>query len=228
MIAAKKSAWFEYGFRYYNRYLLKKTFAQIAMDQLDLCEGSVLLCCNHVAWWDPLVLFFLNEQRWHKDAYGFMGHEGLTAYPFFRKLGAFSLDDRDARDVLRGFHYALSILQKKDALLIWFAQGEEKHPEARPLGFSPGLAKLYTLAKRQNIPFSLKFLSLRYDFLERKKPEILISTKNPYANNDPLAFEKIATEQLTTLTKTIASWTTNERRITPGFTPLLRRDGQEV
>ncbi|MCM3747735.1 lysophospholipid acyltransferase family protein [Paenibacillus pasadenensis] len=88
----------------------------------------VLYAANHVSWWDGLVLFQLTERLTRSDPYILMDERGLRQYPFFRRLGAFSVNRERPRDVLAALTYAEQRL--RSGCPVWiFPQGAITPPE---------------------------------------------------------------------------------------------------
>ena len=95
MIEANKSAVFEAFFHIYNRWLIRRFFHQVLLTQEaykpEQGKGSIYML-NHSSWWDSLMLFYLTKTVMNVDAVAMMEEEGLRRFPFFRKLGAFSIN----------------------------------------------------------------------------------------------------------------------------------------
>jgi 1-acyl-sn-glycerol-3-phosphate acyltransferase len=109
MIAANKSRVFESLFYIYNRWLLRRSLRQILLrqDAYQPDKGTAgIYMINHSSWWDALILFYLNKTVMHVDAVAMMGEDGLRRFPFFRKLGAFSIDSSSRRDIKASLLYA--------------------------------------------------------------------------------------------------------------------------
>ncbi|MBU9714745.1 lysophospholipid acyltransferase family protein [Evansella tamaricis] len=104
---------------------------------------------NHSSWWDSIILFYLNKTLLKVDGIGMMSLEGLTRFPFFRKIGAFSVDRSSIRSMIHSLQYASKELTNGKHLFL-FPQGEELHIETRPLRFLSGASYLHE--KNKNIP----------------------------------------------------------------------------
>jgi len=173
MIAARKSRAFERLFDRYNSRLLRRHFAAFHVDgdYADLsAPGPILLVANHQSWWDGLALFALNRRLLQRDAFALMSEAGLREFPFFRRLGAYSIDPSRPGDIRASLRYTAGLLNNPRALVCIFPQGEEKHVQARPLAFARGIGLLLASVQRPSIRVGT--LALRYDFLEHKLPEM--------------------------------------------------------
>jgi len=176
VIEATKRAWFEALFDLYNHRLLKKHFHTIYLSSSSAIPlpSQAVFCINHSSWWDALVLFHLNRHVLHKDLYVMMHEKGLTEYPFFRKLGAFSVNRDKPRDIIRSLSYSGKLLQEGKTVGL-FPQGDEFHLEKRPLHFLPGSISL--IEKYKQIP--LLPICFYYSFGHVKKPEVYIHIGEP-------------------------------------------------
>ncbi len=145
MIEAKKSRYFNYVFHIYNRWLLRRSFNQVTLSK-DSYEPENKHGCiymlNHSSWWDALILLYLNKTVLEADGIAMMGQEGLQRFPFFRKLGAFSIDTSSPGGIKSSLAYAAGQLARGKQLFI-FPQGAETHLEKRPLRFFSGVAYLH-------------------------------------------------------------------------------------
>lgn len=145
MIEARKSNAFTYFFHIYNRRLLRRSFHQIMLSKdsyQPINTQSCIYIVNHSCWWDGLIVFHLNQTILKIDGIVMMGREGLAKYPFFRKLGAFSVDTSSPGGIKTSLAYATRQLAAGKQLFM-FPQGEETHLEKRPLRFFSGVAYLH-------------------------------------------------------------------------------------
>ncbi|MCA1031006.1 lysophospholipid acyltransferase family protein [Bacillus timonensis] len=223
MIQANKSKLFARLFYPFNVFLLKKSFQNIYVTQKeDAFPPASIFILNHSSWWDGLLCFHLNQTLLKTDSYHMMHEKGLKQFPFFRKLGGFSINRNNPKDIVQSFQYAKKMLM--DNKSIWlFPQGDEFHLETRPLKFMPGIS--YLAEQVPHVPIIP--ICLYYSFRHKKKPEVFISIDNPIfitslkGNNRVLkakALEEMFTMQLDSLKNQII----NED--IQSFQPLLRRN----
>ncbi|ELK44587.1 lysophospholipid acyltransferase family protein [Halobacillus sp. BAB-2008] len=198
---ARKHPLIEWGFTRFNRWFLKKHFESIRVaSPPEVASRNVLFLINHSSWWDPLVIFHLNERLVQSDAYGMMGEEGIRRFPFFRSIGAFSVDKTDRRHLLESLKYSIRLLERQRTVWI-FPQGEEQHQEKRPLEFFSGIS--YIAEKTPDV--KVVPVSIYYSLEHTRKPNAYIEIGNPLPENEYLPlnrkqmtnyFEKCATDQL--------------------------------
>ncbi len=203
MIKAQKSRQFTQLFHLYNERLLKKSFYRVYLQ----CEmppptrGSTLYIANHSSWWDGLIAFYLTKKTIQQDCYAMMTEEGLNAYPFFRKLGGFSINKTNPKDVIRSLSYTKQLLEASKAVWI-FPQGAEYHLEKRPLEFEHGVSHLVMrIPDVQVIP-----ITFYYTFLHEQKPEVFIKIGQKFDSSELVSFnnkreltlylERVVTNQL--------------------------------
>lgn len=181
MITAKKSRSFSKGFHLYNTYwLLKRSFSSIYIKgSFSKRDTSALILVNHSSWWDGLVTFFLTQTACHLESYAMMSEAGIKDFPFFRRIGAFSVDVTKPRSVIETLSYSTDLLINKKA--VWmFPQGSEQPLEKRPLHFQPGSA--YLALKAPHVPIYI--VTYYYILLHEQKPRLYIEISSPINPDD--------------------------------------------
>jgi chlorobactene lauroyltransferase len=180
MLTARKN-WFLNKVLYTAVFLLpaRSAFHGIYLRQTAVTPSSqlpVLAYANHSSWWDANIISILNERVWHRDAYVMMEDTQLQRYQFFRYMGAFSVNRRDARQAVTSMRYAINILSGgSNRMLLMFPQGEILHNDQRPLDFFSGVGHI----ARQAALCAAYPIALRYEFIGEQKPEVFISIGDP-------------------------------------------------
>jgi 1-acyl-sn-glycerol-3-phosphate acyltransferase len=109
-----------------------------------------------------------------------MDEKQLRKYPFFRKLGAFSVDRSHPRNALNALEYAVDALQQDHSSLYIFPQGKIESEFINPMKFEWGLAWLYrSLPNVDFVPIATT-LNTRYS----EKPRLFISIGTPMRSNE--------------------------------------------
>ena len=185
MIAARKSALFNFGLRRLLWRTLRRRFHNIYLagrEHLDeLAPGHpVVGCVNHSNWWDGFVLYVLSHRLLPHEIYLAMEEKNLRQYRFFTWMGVFGLDLTSPRRVLSGMRYAIRLLRQKAAHgrppMIWmFVQGRLL-PAGTPIEVKPGALLLARQTVAQLLP-----LTLRYEWLRESRPSIFIDIGHPLA-----------------------------------------------
>lgn len=141
--------------------IIKAIFKVIVMVLFDLKvegteklpkEGPVIVCANHISWWDPPLVGIILDRPVH-----FMAKKELFKYPVFgyllRKLNAFPVD-RQGVDIA-AIRKGLSILEKGDVIGIFPEGTRQKTGES--LGVAhPGAALLALRTKAPVFPIAIR------------------------------------------------------------------------
>lgn len=222
MIDAKKSALFETGFNMYLTPLIRSSFSRMLGQGVEaIPKKPVLFIANHSSWWDGLLFFYLNRTVWRHDIHMMMHEEGLQKHPYFRYLGAFSINRKKPKEILTSLQYAEALLKQGKSVVL-FPQGDEFHLETRPLAFQTGAA--YLMEHCPEVP--VVPLSFYYSFGHQQKPEIWIrqhpmistGTLKHLSRKEKTAYlQELSIEQLDSLRDTVISENSE------GFRPLGKR-----
>lgn len=105
-------------------------------------QGPLLLLANHTSWWDAVLPILISRAALRHDAYAMMDRRQLSRYPFFRRVGVFSIDRENARSAMRSLDYAAGLIAGTPRTLWMFPQGVIAHNDRRPLGCETGAAHL--------------------------------------------------------------------------------------
>ncbi|MEG1616529.1 MAG: lysophospholipid acyltransferase family protein [Bacteroidales bacterium] len=128
-------------------------------------HSSVLILSNHIGWWDGFWLLNLNNRVLHLRFYVMMHQKQLVRYPFFKKIGAFSIDNNPI-DIKESLSYSISILEERNNLLVIFPQGNLESLYQKPIRFHRGIE--YILSRVRHKPVIL-FVANLIDFGENRK-----------------------------------------------------------
>jgi len=193
-------------------------------DRFPATAHPLIVCINHPSWWDPLTILmlsrFLSPQRY---AHAPMEAEALQHYGFFRKIGAFPVDnssDRAGRDFLR---QARQILARPSAILWMTPEGHFTDVRQRPVLWKHGTAAL----SRVVAPCTIVPLAIEYTFWDERLPEILCSIGEPLSFN---ADRSETTEQRTSALQSAMQAVQDElstralKRDAALFTPVFSGD----
>ena len=215
MIRARKNKLMEWGFTRFNRLFLQHHFEDIYLWNHNRFPPNkkTLFLINHSTWWDPLLIFYLNNQVIQSDGYAMMHEDGLHRHPFFKTIGGYSINSSDRRHLMESLHYSVELLNQDKTVWI-FPQGEEQHLEKRPLQFFSGPAFIADRCSDvQIVP-----ISLYYSLEHTKKPNAYIRI-GPVIDRDSYKFmnrkekmkhfEEVATLQLDELRASIVEEDSN-------------------
>lgn len=175
MLEASKNRLLEKLFSFYNRNLLKRYFNNFRIEGLDNVVNNnsnlpLIIYCNHSTWWDGLIAFEISRKI-ESNSYFLMEEKHLKKYPFFRKLGAFSVVRESSREMLKSLAYAAAILSESSSATLWiFPQGEILPNDSRPIVFFNGLSRIIQKVG----DCSTASLAMRLEFSGEIKPDIFV------------------------------------------------------
>ncbi|MDE5412078.1 lysophospholipid acyltransferase family protein [Alkalihalobacterium chitinilyticum] len=205
MIEARKSPAFEALFYQYNKKLLKKSFSQIMLrNDSDINPAKpTLFLLNHSSWWDGLISFHLAKTLFSIDSYAMMEEKGLVTFPFFKRLGAFSIHLQSVKEIVSSLRHAEQLLLQNKG--IWmFPQGKEEHLEKRPLSFKNGAAYLIEKVPAvQVVP-----ITYYYTFSGQQLPNLYIHAGKELV----FSGKRNSRKQLTTLLEAIVTKQLDQQR----------------
>lgn len=199
-LPAKESQIFIKIFRLYTWLLFKRRFKKVWLKQeyepCSQCKSIYFL--NHHSWWDGLIPLLLNEYRFHQQARAVMEDKQVKQYPFFQKLGAFSINRDDPRKAITSLRYAVKSLERQHSSLFIYPEGSIT-PVGSPMNFEGGLAWLHNkLDDVDFIPVAIHMHTIRYD-----KPELHLHVGRPIRLKDSLTqkektahFEEVLNQML--------------------------------
>ncbi|MTH53302.1 acyl-phosphate glycerol 3-phosphate acyltransferase [Bacillus mangrovi] len=174
MIEVRKSKWFDFGFSTFTKRLFRRHYRGIYLSAPSSLPPNALWCANHCSWWDGLVLHYINREYLKHDFHVMMHEKGLKEFPYFKRLGAFSVNRENPRDIVKAVHYGSSLLNEGKTVAI-FPQGDEQHLEQRPLKFLSGLMAM--AEKSPDTP--ILPMALYYSFGREQKQEIYAEIGEP-------------------------------------------------
>jgi len=172
-IPAKEHPLYLWFFYYVTAYLLKRRFnsIDIEVEYHPTKNTSTLFYLNHNYWWDALMPNYLNRRFFSQKARGMMDIRELKKYPFFTKIGAFSVDPEKPRSSIYSLKYALNHLQTANASIYIFPEGEIVPVHSGPLQFKRGLKWL----ENQASSVDLVPIAIYIDYSKSSKPNLHIN-----------------------------------------------------
>jgi 1-acyl-sn-glycerol-3-phosphate acyltransferase len=141
-IPARESRWFIAGFRWYVKWLFARRFDQIWIRQsyFPASDHRTIYYLNHTSWWDGLIPLLLNEFRFKQSARAVMEDRQMRDFPFFSRIGAFSIDRANPRSALKSLRYGMDHLRQPGRCLFIYPEGKLYPQEQSPATFEGGLA----------------------------------------------------------------------------------------
>lgn len=173
MIEAKENRLFIRLFRYYTWYLFRRRFdgVWIKNDHTAQSGVPVIYYLNHNSWWDGLIPFLLNEFLLHHNGRALMDEEQILKYPFFKRIGAFSVNRHHKRDVITALRYAANGLKRPNASLYLYPEGELQPFEA---SLNPTFEGGLTWLSFQRKDLDVVPIAIYIHTMQSDKPRLLI------------------------------------------------------
>ena len=193
------SAWFGW----YCRSALRKFFHRLHLfGDVPFEPGrSTLYVCNHASFWDALLMNHLIRTHRPQPAYCMADAVQVAKHPFFRRIGAFSVDRTSPRDGLRAVRYAADLLNRPPCAVVVFPQGEVEPADKRPLGFERGIDRILSAAPDCRVIC----VALRYEFWLEQRAEAMIDL-TVAGQRTTTAIERQIAERVDTLAAAGRAW----------------------
>jgi len=177
VIPAAESKVFEMFFIPYLRNLYKRRFDRIYYHSAyspGTLDTSIYFL-NHYSWWDALTPILINNRILKQNMRAMMIEHQLRKFPFFRKLGVFSVDKEHPRKSLNSLKYAADSMFRDKASLYIYPQGKIEDEHIEPLSIESGVAWLYQhLPDVDFVPIATT-MNTRYS----EKPRLFIQIGKP-------------------------------------------------
>lgn len=162
-------------FTWYSRRYLRRHFHSLRVSCTGLppttIRQSTVIYSNHASWWDPLVsLVVRREFLAGQKLYAPMDAAALERYGFFKRLGAFGVEQGTRRGAADFLRTSRKILQQRDSVLWLTPQSRFADARERPVRLKEGIGHLPRLAER----ISFIPVAIEYVFWEERLPEILV------------------------------------------------------
>jgi len=168
-------------FTWYSRRYLRRHFHSLRVSLTGLPPASnnrpTVIYSNHASWWDPMVgLVLRREFLARQKLFAPMDAVALERYGFFKRLGAFGVEQGTRRGAARFLQTAKRILEQEDSILWLTPQSRFADARERPVRLKQGIGHLPGIAKGVCfIP-----VAIEYVFWEERLPEILVRFGQPY------------------------------------------------
>lgn len=186
MIEAKHNRLLRKIFNVYINYQLKKFFNGFYLigEVPDLNDKkSVLVLPNHFSWWDGFFVDLIHRKLFGDyKIYMMVLEDTIKRYWFFNKIGAFTINQNNPKDVIKSFNYASKLLNDKKNFVVIFPQGELQSYSTN-VKIKSGVLDLIL---RRNSNFHIMFLAMKIEFSSEKKPNVYFRLSYSHRINDYL------------------------------------------
>lgn len=170
-IPARESSFVIWFFKWYSWFLAKRRFRSFNVRNRysRLPSKSTLYILNHHYWWDGLTPLILNEFLFHQHARAVMEDKQMIEFPFFAKIGAFSINRSNPKQAMNSLKYGAKWLDNSDTCLFLYPEGKFSQPHER-IEIEPGITKLLEWSKDSD----LVNISMHISYQKESKPDIFI------------------------------------------------------
>lgn len=180
MIKAEHKKWAHFVFDIYLNRIIKKDYQDFfiiaEVPDIDNKRG-LIITPNHFSWWDGFFIYYLMKKLSSRQIYIMMLEDQLKKYSFFKKLGAFSINQHNPKSIIESLNYASSLIQN-DSYVVIYPQGEIEPYEKRPLTVKEGLIKIID---RTDLETEILPVAFKIHHSNQRKPflYVLIGDKIP-------------------------------------------------
>ena len=158
-------------FQHYTRWLLKRHFRGVTIEGSFADRGKpVLLIGNHIGWWDGFWAMYLKLEVVKRRFHFMMQEDQLLRFRFFNYTGAFSVN-RKSREVVESLHYAASLLEDPENMVLIYPQGKLQSLYSPQFIFEKGIERI--LQGREGEVQLLMSVNM-IDYLAHRKPTLYI------------------------------------------------------
>lgn len=183
MIRAEHKKWAHLVFDNYLNRIIRKDFQNFYLigdiPEFDNQKG-LIITPNHFSWWDGFFIYYIIKKFSSRDLYIMMLEDQLKKYSFFKKLGAFSINQQNPKSIIESINYA-STLIRSDSYLVIYPQGEIEPYEKRPLMVKEGLNKIIEKAE---IETDILPVAFKIHHSNQRKPILYSTFGNPISAID--------------------------------------------
>lgn len=176
-IPADESSWFTKLFAPFCRLLFRIGFRRVWIRQLyhPKPDSKTVYFLNHTSWWDGVIPLILNHYRFQQQGRAMMENKQMRRYPFFKKIGAFSVDPKESRSAVSSMRYALRSMKRPSASLFIYPEGEIVPFSTSELNFKRGIGWLWEkLPEVDFVPIAISVHTIR-----SPRPELHIRVGRP-------------------------------------------------
>ena len=173
MIKAEHKKWAELIFNPYISHLLHKDFNGLyvtgPLPDLEKYPG-LIITPNHFSWWDGFITYYLIKKiSRRRKIYTMMLEDQLKRYWFFKKVGAYSINQSNSVSIARTLNYTGDVLNDDKNIVVLYPQGEIQPLNSEDVIIKPGLKLI--LGKNSGGRYVLP-LALKIEYGNNRKPDI--------------------------------------------------------
>ncbi|MBO6524267.1 MAG: lysophospholipid acyltransferase family protein [Balneolaceae bacterium] len=134
-------------------------------------DSKTVYFINHNYWWDGLLPLYLNRKLFKQHARALMEDKQMRQYPFFSRIGAFSVNLENPRSSIQSLRYAVESMKRNNSCLFIYPEGKLMPVSDSKPKFKEGLSWLYK--KMEGVDFVP--VAFYIDHSKANKPDLYIS-----------------------------------------------------
>jgi len=134
-------------------------------------DSKTVYFLNHNYWWDGLLPLYLNRKLFKQKARALMEDKQMRQYPFFSRIGAFSINLDNAKSSIKSLRYAVESIKRENACLFIYPEGRLIPVSNSKPEFKEGLSWLYK--NMEGVDFVP--IAFYIDYSKSNKPDLFIS-----------------------------------------------------
>jgi 1-acyl-sn-glycerol-3-phosphate acyltransferase len=184
MIKADHKYWARLLYDFYIKRLLKSNFQNFyivnEIPAIPESEG-LIVTPNHFSWWDGFFIDYTVKCFSERKIFLLMLEEQLKRYWFFKKVGAFSINQKNPKSISETFHYMSDIVSSPQNYLAFYPQGEIEAYDKRPLTIKEGLK---ILARKLKTSANILPAAFKINYSDNKKPDVFIRFGKMISSNE--------------------------------------------
>ena len=154
-------------------------------------NGPVIGCCNHVSWWDPIVMVYLHQRhlRLHGEPYGRTmrapaENVSLNRFKMLQWIGGFGIDPDDLASLAIMGDYLAEYFATDPKPTVWINPQGRFVDVREPVRARPGAAAVAAAACRAGHDVRMVAVHFEYPMWVDPRPEVLIRLE-PIETPDP-------------------------------------------
>ena len=140
---------------------------------------SLLVVCNHISWWDGMLLYEINRRYFKKRFHALAGIQQLKKSVVINLIGVFGLDKKSVKDLWRSLKYSASLLDSPKNMLLIYPQGQIQSPLNPKFTVNMGVYKIW-LETKADTQMLFVFLIIEHD---AQKPTCYFYSQNSHLSN---------------------------------------------
>ncbi|HAC14612.1 MAG TPA: hypothetical protein DCE78_01525 [Bacteroidetes bacterium] len=180
-IPANENKFVIWFFKWYTFFLLKSRFKNVFFrtNYSPKTKDSTLILANHHSWWDGLIPLIINEFEFKQNARAVMEDIQIKKYPFFSRIGAFSINRQNMKSALYSLDYGAEWLKHPKNSLFLYPEGKITSAIS-PIQVENGFLKVVQQVPDAHIVILTIFISTAH----HNKPDLYLDIHGPVQLKD--------------------------------------------